>query len=525
MNLSFFNVRAIPVSVAVALASLVALVPVWSADIPPLLDYHNHLARQYILARFGSSEILRQFYHVSWHASPYLALDGIIQGFASFLPVDVAGKVFLSLMLLLMALAPIALNLALFGRVTPIALLGLLFIHNETVTLGFVNYLFSIGFALCLLALWIRLREAAGWVRLLLFPLLCSLLFFSHLLGYMIYLLTIGSYELGCHLQKTWRHSPSAFWKLDSGQWHNLLSIILQAVLPLLIFSLYGPSAESVSSNTHGGLVRKLDLLLGMFGYLIPPYAWSVDKAVALALPVVLAGLLIARRLFIPGPMLWVIAAMLVLFLVMPMELFSGWGADHRLLPALGLLLIGSIAPTKQSTGWLGVLGTALILGLVLVRAGAVTLEWRKSNQDYAEYVAAFETIPNGSRMFYAFGHRGMEKEISIRPVYHLPLLLLARRDVYVPFLFASNSGSFTLQYRPGVEPLQHLSKGPVLLGGQSPDWGAIQDQFDYVFLVNQTYFDTPVPKAWTQVFAGKNVKVYKTTVAKDHIAATSHAH
>lgn len=505
--------RGIPLALAVLLALAIALIPLWSTHIPPLLDYHNHLARQYILFNYGSSEYLSQFYKVSWHASPYLAFDGIIQGIAQFVPVDVAGKIFLSLLLLLLALAPIALNLALFGRVTPVALIGLLFVHNDTVTLGFVNYLFSIGFALCLLALWIRFREGPSWLRLLVFPLLCSLLFFSHLLGYAIYLLTVGSYELGRHIQQAWQRSPRAYFSLSREQVRNLTSIALQCTLPLAIFMVYGPSTESVSSNTHGGLGRKFQLLTEMFSYLMPAYVWSLDRAVSLLLPLGGIALLVLRRLSIPGAMLWPLAAMLLLFFVMPMELFSGWGADHRLLPALGLLLVGSIAPV-QSAGpamrRIGLFATAGIVALVAVRAGAVTVEWRKSNQDYAEYVAAFEHITPGSRMFYAFGHKGGDKQIGLRPNYHLPLLVLSRHDVYAPFLFASNSGGFTLQYQPGVEPMQRLSPGPVLLNGASPEWPAILDTFDYFLLVNEAYFDTPVPKELVPIHAGQTVKLYR---------------
>ena len=514
---STIRARGIPVALAVLLALAIALVPLWSTEIPPMLDYHNHLARQYILFNYESSEYLSQYYKVSWHASPYLAFDSIVQGFAQFVPVDVAGKLFLSLLLLLLALAPIALNLALFGRVTPIALIGLLFVHNDTVTLGFVNYLFSIGFALCLLALWIRFREGPNWVRLLAFPILCSLLFFSHLLGYAIYLLMVGSYELGRHIQHAWQRTPRAFFSLTREQVRNLLSIAFQCTLPLAIFMIYGPSTESVSSNTHGGLGRKFELLQEMFTYLMPPYVWTLDRAVTLLLPLVAIALLAMRRLTVPGAMLWPLAAMLVLFFVMPMELFSGWGADHRLLPALGLLLIGSIAPVQPAgpvMRQIGVLATAAIVALVAVRTGAVTVEWRKSNQEYAEYVAAFEHITPGSRMFFAFGHKDGDKQIGLRPNYHLPLLVLSRHAVYAPFLFASNSGGFTLQYQPSVEPMQRLSKGPVLLNGASPNWPAIQGTFDYFILVNEAYFDTPVPQQLVPIYAGPTVKLYRRAPA-----------
>ena len=77
----------------------IVLIPLWSAEIPPLLDYHNHLARQYILADYRDSGILQNFYRIEWHASPYLAMDGIVQLFAKILTVETSGKVFLSLIL------------------------------------------------------------------------------------------------------------------------------------------------------------------------------------------------------------------------------------------------------------------------------------------------------------------------------------------------------------------------------------------------------------------------------------------
>lgn len=497
-----------PGVLAFVLAMAIALVPLWSADIPPLLDYHNHLARQFILAQLPHSEILQNYYQAEWHASPYLAMDGIIQLLARFLPIQVAGKIFLSLCLLLMALAPFALSLALHGRLTPIAFLGLLFVHNDTLSLGFVNYLFSVGFALCLLALWIRLREAAPALRMVLFPVLASLLFFSHLIGFAIYALTVGAYELGRHAESGRWRTPRAWLAFDAAQRLNLLSLALQCTLPLAIFLLYGPTAESVAQNTYGGIGRKIELLGGLFSYLIPPYSWTLDNALAIALSAALLLLLALRTIEIPKRMAWPLGAMLLFFFAMPMELFSGWGADHRLLPAMGLLLVGSLRPTSiTGKGW--PLALALIAALVATRAGAVTLEWRKANSaDYAEYLRAFDTLSDGSKVFFAFGHAG-KQQIWPRPVYHLPCLAVMKKQVYVPYLFTA-PGIVPLQYKPEYARLQRLAKGPVFSDGKSPDWNALRGQYDYYFLVNERHFKTPAPAELVPVFMGDKVRVYK---------------
>lgn len=494
-----------------ALVLLISLAPLVVAYTPPLLDYHNHLARQYILHRLPESHVLAQFYSAAWPATPYLAFDAIVQALASWLPVDVAGKVFLALMFLLLGLAPLALNAAVYGRITPVALAGLLFLHNDTVTLGFVNYLFGIGFGLLLFAFWIKGRSTSLGMRLVIFPVLCTLVFFSHLLGFVIYLLCLGSYELGQHIRRLRQSSSVHWWALDPTQRVNLLSLLLQIVPPLTIFSLFGPSTRTVSSNTYGGIERKFELLAGMFDYLIPPYLWTLDKVVVIALPLLILTLLLTRHLRVHPDLLWPLGAMLLLFFAMPMELFSGWGADHRLLPALGLLAIGSLGPGRRwNVATARLIGLGLIV-LVLVRASAVTADWHRSNEYYAEYLRAFEKIPHGSRVYFAFGHAG-GKTFEPYPVYHLPHLMLAERYVYLPYLFASlPGGGFTLRYQPGVEPLQRLSPGPVLTDHQSPDWNVLLPQFDHYLLVNERHFTDPPPRSQlVQVYAGRTVNLYR---------------
>ena len=233
-----------------------------------------------------------------------------------------------------------------------------------------------------------------------------------------------------------------------------------------------------------------------------------------LGLPAALILLVVTRRLRVDPAMRWPLWAVLLLFFAMPAELFGGWGADHRLLPVLGLLLVGSLHPANGGSGRLLPWAFAGVVLLAAARTFAVATDWRKADERYAEYVRAFESIDSGSRMFFAFGHAG-GKSITSIPEYHMPTLVLSTKHVYVPYLFASNSGSFTLQYRSDVEPLQSLSRGPVLTHGQSPDWPAIQGKFDYFFLVNQQHFHSPPPAELVSIFEGRTVRVYRAALEK----------
>ena len=42
------------------------LVPLFVVDIPPILDYPNHLARLYLLGPAAADPILSQFYQAQW---------------------------------------------------------------------------------------------------------------------------------------------------------------------------------------------------------------------------------------------------------------------------------------------------------------------------------------------------------------------------------------------------------------------------------------------------------------------------
>jgi hypothetical protein len=499
----------------IAIACLVCaivFVPLWPVAVPPLVDYPNHLAREYILAGLDRSDHLGLFYEANWSATPYLAMDVVVQSLSHFMPVDVAAKVFLSLALLLLAMAPVVLNRALFGQVTPIVLVGLLFVHNTTLSLGFVNYLFSLGFALCLLALWIVTREKSLLTRLTLLPLLSTLLFFSHLIGFVVYALTVCAYEFGRYVEQVRGHAPGKGLALSSVQRSNLVSLGAQFLVPLTIFALFGPSSETtemVRQTTHGGLGRKIEHLAGMFSYLIPPYSWSLDNALTVMLPVSLLVFLALRRLEVSRHMLWPILAMLLFFFAMPMQWLGGWGGDHRLLPAIGLIIVGSLRFKEQETriGWL-VLG--LLAALVVIRTATIALEWRKADNETAEFLKSFDSLAPGSKVYYAFGHAG-GRNSWLRPKYFLPCLAVGSRQVYVPYLFTSNNiPGIPLQYKPEYYALQRLSGGAILTNGQSPNWNAIVDKYDYFILGDERFFNSPVPARLVLVHEGDRFRVYK---------------
>jgi len=200
---------------------------------------------------------------------------------------------------------------------------------------------------------------------------------------------------------------------------------------------------------------------------------------------------------------------MALLVIAMPMELFGGYGADHRLLLPLGMLVAGSVRLKSWSrTGW--TIAVATLAALVAARVAVITVDWRTANAEYTVYQRAFETLPDGSKIYFAFGHAG-EQKIWPHPDYCVPFLALKTKQVYMPYLFTGANS--VMHYTPAYEGLQRLSPGSVLKHHISPNWQALLTSYDYALLVNDQLFDTPVPRELVPVFQEGKVRLYRNSL------------
>ena len=94
----------------------VLLAPLLVVDVPPLLDYPNHLARAFVLASLPRDAVLARFYAPHWTIIPNLALDLIAPPLMHVLPVHVVGRLLIAAAVLLPVLGAVAYNTALGGR-------------------------------------------------------------------------------------------------------------------------------------------------------------------------------------------------------------------------------------------------------------------------------------------------------------------------------------------------------------------------------------------------------------------------
>src|SRR6202049_2587736 len=156
----------IPRLVAVLILAAILLVPIWSVAFPPLLDYPNHLARSFVLAHLNDPAFtFSRFYRADWGAYPYLGMDAALAVLGRLLPIEKAGRLFLSLCALaLPAAAWFFLRQANPGE-DYTALWALLIAYNVFFLEGFLNFDLSLAVGFLALGFWLRWLAKQSIVR------------------------------------------------------------------------------------------------------------------------------------------------------------------------------------------------------------------------------------------------------------------------------------------------------------------------------------------------------------------------
>ncbi|MGZ8965574.1 MAG: hypothetical protein ACXW1V_18055 [Methylomagnum sp.] len=496
----------IPVLIILTIA---ALLPLCLVDILPLLDYLNHLARDYVLAHYNESDIFRKFYQPQWAFLPNLAMDLAIVPLAKFMSIDLAGKLFLAAIFILTASGVFALSYALHGRVEWPAYLIFLFLYHRLILWGYLNFSFGIALALWGFALWLLMRNQAWATRFVLFTIMAVAILLCHLFAFAVYLLFIGGYQLGQTLQD-WRKDSL---RRDLKDWALIFAHI---AVPVILFLVLSPTTEKSSEIRFGSFIQKLTPAF----HVVNNYYRGLDYATFFLLVGFIALGLWRKWLTLATPILWPLVIGGLIQLVIPDTLFGSQTADSRLPIVLWMLLAAGLQ-FHGNGRWFAKPILLGFLALILARLAVVAVEWHKSNAIYGEYLAAFETIEPGSKLLAVVA---LPRDPSF---HHPPINFIASRAVigkstFDPFMFADYGHqplSFTESYQklaqatPG--PIidyssEAVSKGRALSDWENPFKDEIIRQYDYLLLINGGVFHDFKPDHLQPVHRGSNFVIYR---------------
>jgi len=471
----------------------ISLIPLGLVRFPPLVDYPNHLARMHILTYLDPSNILSEYYQVKWAILPNLATDLIVPLLAKIFPLEIAGRIFIAIIFLLLLSGTCALFYALHRCISVWPLLAVLFLYNRVLLWGLLNYLFGLGLMLWLLAAWIFFSNRPVYARATAFiiPTLC--LFFSHIFALGLYGLCVAGYEFSVHRRGGFRNLAAA-WGVG----------LIQFILPGILFLFFSPTAPAAQGDIYYGsfFYRFVAVLYPVLNY---------NDALDVATAVILGGLFVTgilmKKVRIAEAMYGPLILLFVLFWIMPMNIFTSFRIEMRISIVLAFILISASSPAPGAIRhWRT--GIVLLLVLFGVRTTVLTSQWIRADEIYSQYLNAFEQIKPGGRLFTAISYPGVWKPFPV-PLTHIPCLAIIERSAFVPSLFASPLQQ-PVQFTGSYEKQNSQYWNCNYEYGRMPEMENILKNYDYFLIANEHYFRQKLDISWPEVYRGNNFRLLK---------------
>jgi hypothetical protein len=416
--------RGAGVATGFILLSIVAILPILICAWPPILDYPNHLARMHILASAPLSGDLARHYRIAWSPIPDLAADLVVPILTRLMPVEIAMRVFLATVLLLLAGGANVLQRVAFQRWSPWPLTAFLLLYNRMLLWGFINYLAGLALVPWALALWLALETRPRAARAAVGMILATAIYLAHLAAFGCFAIAILALAAtpARGEETTPRRSPITTVAL------RFVPAVFSLAPATLLF-LLSPTSGAPARIAYGNPLRKFDLPVSIFDNYSRVFDGATFAVVALA---IIIGL--RRGVIRLHPRLrWCVAGLVAAFILLPSQLLSASGIDHRLPVAIAFLFVASTDVKAMRVGGARWIQVALI-GLFLARMTIVTDVWLRADRQYAALLPVFDDIAPGATIAVATPPSAHAGGI---PLLHFPTIAMIKRDAFVPSLFA----------------------------------------------------------------------------------------
>jgi hypothetical protein len=417
---------------AAGLLAIVLAIPFALVDVPPVLDYPNHLARYFVLAH-PDDPFISQMYAAHWGILPNMGMDVIGAALLRVTDIHVGGRGLLALSLFMPVIGVAVYHRAVFGEWSWWTLASGLLAYNGAFFLGFMNFLLSLGLALIAGAIWIVLhRRNRLLMRAACGAAAAAIIFFCHIFGVVFFALLIGTHEASL----LWRRFKSGM--LKARDILTAAGAIAAALSPAVVLFLLSPlKAGAASAGGWMGFAK----LWRIFG---PFMTTSAELTLITGVVVISLLVLFRRRLELAPGLPLALAGLFLAFIVAPSTLKGGTFIDLRFALMIGLLLFAGIRPhlTAREAAFAGLaIGT-----LILLRSAQIGASWIDHRHDLADLRAAIATVEPGTRVLAARGHPGHLTDVepkrrALPGIYrldgHLAALLISERKAFWPLLFA----------------------------------------------------------------------------------------
>jgi hypothetical protein len=369
------------------------LLPVWAFPYLPTQDGPAHLANAIILKDYGlPGTRYHEFFELRREPLPNWTSQMLLAGLLHVLPALAAEKVLASLYVVAYA-GSFRYFLGVCGRaVGPPAMAGLLFVYNHCFVMGFYNYCLSLALYWATVGYALRRREGFSPGSGIVLSLLLTFTYFTHLLGWLLVLVSVSWLLITSSIQCT-----------------RSLAWVAWAALPSITLAAWYVSREK---NTLTGVLTMLSAS-GFLSNAMPDltvisqqlFAGGGDWGGAIGSLVAIYLLALAGASFCvpqrppspaPEPLRWPVATLALAlgtgYLVLPNDLGPLGGVlKPRLLVLVPPLLLASLPALSAPRLRLGLtVGLYLLLRLNLA---TVMSHFAAGNQEIRQFTAALDVV------------------------------------------------------------------------------------------------------------------------------------
>ena len=492
--------------VVFALLVMAAVMPVLWPTLPPaMVDYNNHLARMFVLARDGTAQA-HPYYQVTWSLVPNLAMDLIVPGIGRHIGVEMANRLFLLLSQILIVTGAMALEYAVKRRLQIAGFIALIFLYSTPFAFGFENFEFGLGCALWGFACAVWLQDRSWPVRLAAHTVFIVLLFAAHMFALGVYGFVVGLHELW----RAWsRRTPL-------NETFARFSALAIPSLLLAVFMFAADGSVGGSGNVWAFGAKATWIL-----HILSGYNMIVSEIGVLALIWLIVALARRHALRFEQSGMWLLAGFSALYLVMPFRLFDTAYVDMRVVVALALIMPAFVSVSFPDATWRRI-AIALLAAVTVINVGAVTIVWLSYREDFEAARKSFELLPKGAVVITAQSGDGGDPPADLRdyPIFNVPTLAVHYANAFSPHLFTV-PGKQPVTPRAPWQRLEFAEGGflPVKLLKHIVDHGApagtpvfVQNwarDFDYLYLIGAS-IPNPMPDRLEFVLAAPRFVLYR---------------
>ncbi|PAX08312.1 hypothetical protein CKY28_07985 [Sphingomonas lenta] len=408
------------------MAAVLATVPLWWPEVPPLVDLPGHMGRYRVQLDIGDAPRLAQWYDFQWQLIGNLGVDLLIEPLSRIFGLELGVKLIVMAIPALTVAGLLWIAREVHGRVPATALFALPLAYGYPFQFGFVNFALSMALALNGFALWLRLaRYGRLRPRAVLFVPLSCLLWLCHTFGWGV----LGVLAFSAELIR--QHDLAGGERGFAKRW--LIPSIraglgcLPLALPMLLM-LAWRSGDHVTGQT-GDWFNFRAKFAWILMILRDRWIWWDVASVTVLYLILFKGVRDERIEYSRNLAISALFLLLVFFLL-PRIVFGSAYADMRLIPFVVAVALIAIRPKRGLSLKGAATIAALGLAFFLARLSGTTWSYALYDRSYDRALAALPHVPVGARVVTFVGRRCRDDWAYSR-LEHIPAMLLVRRLAY----------------------------------------------------------------------------------------------